>query len=143
MEHVNDDQETLREANNGFYRALEALDLAALEALWLHEGWVRCVHPGWDVLVGWDAVKESYEEIVAGTRWMRVTPTAVDMVLFGDIGMVACTENITSASEGDVGLAVAQATNLFKKTEAGWRLFHHHASPAPVYVTQPFSGTIQ
>ena len=77
MEGVNDDREALREANNRFYRALEVLDLEALDALWLHEGWVRCVHPGWDVLVGWEAVRESYEQIVAGTRWMRVTPTAV------------------------------------------------------------------
>jgi ketosteroid isomerase-like protein len=143
MEGVNDDRESLREANNGFYRALEVLDLEALDALWLHEGWVRCVHPGWDVLVGWEAVKESYEQIVAGTRWMRVTPTAVQLLVFGDVGLVACTENITSASGGDVGLAVAQATNLFKKVAGEWRLFHHHASPAPVYVTQPFSGTVQ
>jgi ketosteroid isomerase-like protein len=140
---VTDERETLREANNGFYRALEVLDLEALDALWLHEGWVRCVHPGWDVLVGWEAVKESYEQIVAGTRWMRVTPTAVQLQVFGDVGLVACTENITSASGGEVGLAVAQATNLFKKVGGEWRLFHHHASPAPVYVTQPFSGTVQ
>ena len=69
---------TLR-ANDAFYRALEKLDLAAMDALWLHEAWVRCVHPGWDALVGWPGVRRSFEQIFAGTRWLHVTPTAIDV----------------------------------------------------------------
>lgn len=133
----------LRAANERFYRALEELDLEEMERIWLHEPWVRCVHPGWDVLVGWSRVRESLEQIFAGTGWMRVTPTECDIHVFGEIGMVACAENITASRDSDVGVAVAQATNLFRRTPEGWRMFHHHASPAPVRVTQPFSGTIQ
>lgn len=133
----------LRAVNERFYRALEELDLEEMDRLWLHEPWVRCIHPGWDVLVGWDRVRESLEQIFAGTGWMRVTPTECDIHVFGDVGMVACAENITASRDSDVGVAVAQATNLFRRTAAGWRMFHHHASPAPVRVTQPFSGTIQ
>jgi ketosteroid isomerase-like protein len=135
--------EDLRAANERFYRALEELDLDEMERIWLHEPWVRCIHPGWDVLVGWGRVRESLEQIFAGTGWMRVTPTECDVHVFGDVGMVACAENITASRDSDVGVAVAQATNLFRRTPEGWRMFHHHASPAPVRVTQPFSGTIQ
>jgi len=135
--------EELRAVNERFYRALEELDLAEMDLLWLHEPWVRCIHPGWDVLVGWDRVRASLEQIFAGTGWMRVTPTECDIHIFGDVGMVACAENITASRNTDVGVAVAQATNLFRRTPEGWRMFHHHASPAPVHVTQPFSGTIQ
>lgn len=133
----------LRAANERFYRALEELDLEEMERIWLHEPWVRCVHPGWDVLVGWSRVRESLAQIFAGTGWMRVTPTECDIHVFGEVGMVACAENITASRDSDVGVAVAQATNLFRRTPEGWRMFHHHASPAPVRVTQPFSGTIQ
>lgn len=138
-----DDPDELREVNQRFYRALETLDLRAMDGLWVHEPWVRCVHPGWDALVGWDSVRRSWEQIFANTGWLRVTPTSVDVLLFGDIGLVACSENITAKSEGDVGLAVAHATNLYLRTAEGWRMFHHHSSPAPVQVTQPFSGTVQ
>jgi ketosteroid isomerase-like protein len=137
------DVDELRAVNERFYRALEELDLAEMDQLWLHEPWVRCVHPGWDVLVGWGRVRESLEQIFAGTGWMRVTPTECDIHVFGDVGMVACAENITASRDSDVGVAVAQATNLFRRTPEGWRMIHHHASPAPVHVTQPFSGTIQ
>jgi hypothetical protein len=32
---------------------------------------------------------------------------------------------------------------VFLRTAEGWRLIHHHASSAPVHVTQPFSGIVQ
>jgi ketosteroid isomerase-like protein len=138
---VSDDVTALHSVNESFYHALESLDLEAMEKLWSHEDWVRCVHPGQEVIVGWTDVRRSWQEIFASTRWMRVTPTSVAVQVLGPVGLVACSENITAASEGDVGLAVAQATNLFQRTDAGWRLVLHHASPAPVHLTSPETGS--
>jgi ketosteroid isomerase-like protein len=112
---MRDDLKALQEANDRFYRALEGLDLPAMERLWLHDGWVRCIHPGWDVVEGWEAVRRSFEQIFEGTRWIRVTPTAIQIDVFGDVGIVACAENITAAQDSDVGVAVAQATNIFRR----------------------------
>jgi ketosteroid isomerase-like protein len=136
-------QRSLIEANDTFYRALESHDLDTMEALWLHERWVRCVHPGRDALVGWPAVRRSFEEILARTRWFHVTPTSIDVLVFGEIGVIACVENITTEDEDELGMTVAQATNIFRLTGGGWRMMHHHASPAPVHVTQAFDGTVQ
>lgn len=133
----------LREANERFYRALEALDLAAMERVWLPGPEVRCIHPGSEALVGWRVVRAAFAQIFANTRWMRVQPTDVRLQVIGEVGLVACAENITATMDDDVGVAVAQATNLFRHTPDGWRMILHHASPAPVTVTQPFSGTVQ
>ena len=120
------ESDALREVNAAFYHAVEELDLEAMDRVWLHESWVRCIHPGWDLLVGWEVVRQSWQQIFSGTSWIRVIPTSVDVRVLGD-----------------VGVAVAQATNLFLRTDQGWLLIHHHSSPAPVSVTQPFSGTVQ
>jgi ketosteroid isomerase-like protein len=133
----------LGEANERFYRALEALDLPAMERVWLRDDDVRCIHPGSEALVGWPAVREAWAQIFASTRWMRVQPTDVRLQVIGEVGIVACAENITATQDGDVGVAVAQATNVFRYSADGWRMILHHASPAPVTVTQPFSGTVQ
>jgi ketosteroid isomerase-like protein len=137
------DRETVRRLNERFYHALENLDLPAMEAVWAREGGVACVHPGWAILVGWDAVRRSFEQIFASTTWMRVTATAARIDIVGDIALVSCAENITSKSGDDVNLAVAQATNIFHRTPLGWKMLHHHASPAPVEVTHPFTGIVQ
>lgn len=136
-------RDSLVAANASFYRALETLDIEAMERLWVHDGWVRCVHPGRDALVGWPSVRASFEEIFAATEWIRVTPTAIDVLVFGELGVIACVENLTAKDEHDVGVAAAQATNIFRLTDFGWRMMHHHASSAPMHVTQAYDGRIQ
>ena len=133
----------LGEANERFYRALESLDLAAMERVWMQSQDVRCIHPGSEALVGWTDVRRAWEQIFENTRWIRVQPTDVRLQVIGEVGLVACAENITATQDDDVGVAVAQATNVFRRTVDGWRMILHHASPAPVTVTQPFSGTVQ
>jgi len=134
--------EELREANARFYSALERLDMTAMDALWLQSDEVFCVHPGWDALVGWEDVRRAWERIFANTGWLRVTPTEVRARVLGELGVVTCAESISTHEGDEVGIAAARTTNLFRRTPEGWRLFHHHASPAPVEVP-PLGGTPQ
>jgi ketosteroid isomerase-like protein len=130
----------LQTANESFYEALEALDLEAMDRVWLHEDWVRCIHPGWETIVGWPLVRRSWEQIFLNTGWMRVATTDVETRDLGELGLVTCAENISIRSQGEIGLAVAMATNLFKRTPDGWRLVLHQASPSPVQVAAPAGG---
>lgn len=140
---VESDRVELLGANNSFYQSLEAFDLGAMKALWFRGQGVRCIHPGWEAIHGYDAVIESWDQVFKSTGWMRVTPTDVATWRLGELGLVYCAENITAKHEGEVGVAVTMATNVFRQTEEGWRMIVHHASPAPVEITQPFNGTLQ
>jgi ketosteroid isomerase-like protein len=137
------DRDELLAANDAFYAALTRCNLKEMEAVWLHEPWVRCVHPGWDVLVGWDAIRASFQRIFDHSRFFEVVATEVSARAMGEIGIVTCSENITSSEDGDVGVGAAQATNLYRRTPDGWRMIVHHSSPAPVNVTAGFAGGVQ
>ncbi len=123
-----DDEAQLIEANAGFYRAFESLDLAEMDRVWAHTDYVRCVHPGWCLLVGWEAVQQSWDAIFKGTREMRFSIEDVRAHVDADFGWVTCTENILSHARGQVAVTALLATNLFERRGGDWLMVHHHAS---------------
>ncbi|GAA4797830.1 nuclear transport factor 2 family protein [Streptomyces ziwulingensis] len=146
------DVEKVEAANTSFYAALEQGDFELLSALWLspsdvdvdetyHDpadaGVISCVHPGWPVLSGRGEVLRSYALIMANTDYIQFFLTDTHVSVTGDTALVTCTENILSGgpapAEGDeLGPLLGQlvvATNVFRRTAAGWKLWSHHASP--------------
>lgn len=125
---VSDLQTEVEAANARFYRAFEALDLARMEALWAHGDHVGCVHPGWPLLTGWPAVRDSWGTIFANTEEMRFTISDVRVVASREIAVVTCTENILSEVGGRIAVTSLLATNVFEASREGWRVILHHAS---------------
>jgi limonene-1,2-epoxide hydrolase len=122
------DEAELEAANARFYRAFETLDLAEMDKVWAHRDYVKCVHPGWPLVVGWEAVRQSWETIFANTAEMRFTITDVAVVGREEMAWVTCTENILSQVRGRVSVTSVLATNVFERASDGWRLALHHAS---------------
>ena len=123
------DRDAVLEANAAFYAAFESLDLKRMEEVWLREPYIKCVHPGWGILVGWGPVMESWERIFSGTLEMRFTLTGVQAEVCGDLAWVVLTENIDSRHRDRKVEAHVQATNLFERRDGRWFLVHHHGSP--------------
>lgn len=152
MSAARTDVEAVELANTTFYETLERGDFDELSALWLtpadlgvdeeyHDpadvGVVSCVHPGWPVLTGRGEVLRSYALIMANTDYIQFFLTDVRVSVTGDTALVSCTENILSGGPApgggdELGPLVGQlvvATNVFRRTPDGWKLWSHHASP--------------
>ncbi|MFE0101428.1 nuclear transport factor 2 family protein [Streptomyces sp. NPDC059009] len=137
------DAEQVETANTAFYEALERGDFDAVSGLWLEDGEyhedaeISCVHPGWPVLTGRGEVLRSYALIMANTEYIQFFLTDVHIGVAGDTALVTCTENILSGGPApeageELGPLVGQlvvATNVFRRTSEGWKLWSHHASP--------------
>ncbi|HEY4682244.1 MAG TPA: nuclear transport factor 2 family protein [Candidatus Acidoferrales bacterium] len=130
-----EDEEKVREANRRFYLALEGLDLERMDRVWLHDDSVKCVHPGWELLSGWEEVRESWARIFENTGRMQVIISNVEVQMLGDVAWVVCNEKITSTTDKGFDTALIQATNIFVRRGENWLMIHHHASPIPV--TEP------
>jgi len=120
--------EQVAEANARFYRAFETLDLPVMETVWAHGEHVRCVHPGWPLLVGWAMVRASWETIFTHTGEIRFTLADVRPSSHGDLAWVTCTEHILTEHEDRIAVTAVLATNLFERDGDRWRMIHHHAS---------------
>ena len=122
------DQLQVLEVNANFYRAFESLDIQRMAAVWARGDHVKCIHPAWSMLSGWEAVKASWAMIFSNTKEIRFTLTDVRAQIRGALAWVALTENLLSQVQQDVTATTLLSTNIYEKTNGIWQMVHHHAS---------------
>jgi len=111
-------------ANEAFYAAFAARDMSAMEALWASGMEVTCIHPGWNVLNGRDAILESWDAILTNPVQPRIITAGAQARLLGDTAIVTCRELVAATP--------LTATNVFVRERGRWRLVHHQSG----FVTQ-------
>jgi ketosteroid isomerase-like protein len=129
--------ESVNDANRRFYEVFERLDIKGMEGIWLREDYIKCVHPGWALLSGWDAVMDSWRRIFENTEQMSFTLTSVETRVGGDLAWVTLYENLNSTLQGRASDAVILTTNLFERRPDGWFMIHHHGSPVMMQAPDP------
>lgn len=131
--------EVLRQ-NEAFYAAFEAMDLDRMSRCWAGTERDTCVHPGWEFLVGWPAVRESWRAIFAGMSFARFEAEVIGVSVSGDVAWVSCVENMMMIVQGVTAHSQVAATNIFHRRGGRWRMVLHHGSPMAHSVTAEDSG---
>jgi ketosteroid isomerase-like protein len=120
-------------ANEQFYAAFESADFDAMQAVWADDDGVVCVHPASAPIRGRSAVMRSWLALMASAPYIQFFLTDVEASVAGELASVTCTENVLSAgADTPIGVFAggrAVASNVFRRTPDGWRLWIHHASP--------------
>ena len=120
---------TALDVENAFYEALERSDVDALMALWADDEEIVCIHPGGPRLVGFDAVRAAWQEVLSnGSLSIHVVSRTVMANLSSAVHHVI--EQVEVQVRGEMQRVNVAATNVFFKTPTGWKLVAHHASPA-------------
>ena len=114
------EEQSVLAANEAFYAAFARRDANAMDALWARRAPVACIHPGWQSLVGRDAVMASWRGIFSGPT-PTITCSEPTVHLLGASAFVVCLEDIPD------GRLIA--TNIFVREEDQWLLVHHQAGP--------------
>lgn len=126
------DTERVREINDRFYAAMNSLDISEMDKVWMDDTVAVCVHPGREAITGYERIRESWLMIFAATDSMMIASTNELITVAGEIAWVACTETISIMTDEGLAAAAAQATNIFRRRNDGWRMILHHASPVPL-----------
>jgi len=118
-------------ADRAFYRCFERLDIAAMEALWLRDDRVRCIHPGGEVLLGYEQVMASWRAILGGNASLRFELVDPSIEVVGDLAWASHVERISSGDEEPEHASVSEAaaTNVYQLRDGEWKMVVHHASP--------------
>lgn len=115
--------------NARFYEAFEQKNLDGMNDVWSHKDHVMCVHPGWNALVGWKDVRQSWERIFTNDMAMKFSLRNVRARVLNNIAIVILEEEVTFVSGPLAQTRSIIATNIFEHEAGRWRMIHHHGSP--------------
>ena len=120
------------EANNGYYAALSALDMAAMGNVWAHEDYVSQVGPrNATPLTGWTTIQPYLAKTWANFSELKVKPVEPRARVNGNVGWVIGQEEVGSTSRLKNGTPISSrptiVTNIFEKHGDKWLLVSHHA----------------
>ena len=121
---------TSQDAEAAFYEAFTKSDLEAMMAVWGDDDEIYCVHPNGARITGVERVRESWRQIFASGQTLRFQLRDQQYVQGMMLSVHSVYEYITVAGEPRPRGPVI-ATNVYLRTERGWRMVAHHASPAP------------
>lgn len=120
--------------NADFYRAFSARDYQGMTRLWSSSAPVSCIHPGWGMLIGIEAVMKSWREVLANPQSPAVECRQARDFVDGAWGYVLCHEVL---DEG-----VLMATNIFRRENRRWRMVHHQSGPVAMPPAAPPAGGV-
>jgi len=121
---------TPQDAESAFYEAITSADLEGMMAIWADDDDIYCVHPNGARIAGVERVRESWRQIFASGQTLRFQLREQQYVQGMIMSVHSVYEFITVAGESRPRGPVI-ATNVYLRTERGWRMVAHHASPVP------------
>ena len=123
------DKEKVLAANQAFYAAFSSRDIKSMNLLWWQGTSSVCIHPGGDVLLGWENIQESWESIFRNTNSFEIDVEVVKIELDRSLAYVIVREMVLQSSRDRKVKAPSIATNIFQKMAQKWYLVSHHGSP--------------
>ena len=103
-----------QDAALAFYQAFEARDLDAMMVAWADDEDIVCVHPGGTRLVGYDAVRSSWEQMFRSDTRLAFRLDEIVVIETVGLAMQSAMEYVHTADGKQRGTAIA--TNVFLRT---------------------------
>jgi ketosteroid isomerase-like protein len=119
-----------QEAEAAFYDAFGKSDLEAMMSVWADDDEIYCIHPAGPRISGVANVRESWRRLFTNGQSLSFQLRARHEVHGMMIAIHSVYEQITVVGEGPARNPML-ATNIYLRTDQGWRMVAHHASPAP------------
>ncbi len=141
---MNEVKEKIQKINKRFYEAIRTANLSMMEDLWAKTSDVKCIHPGWPIIRGWEQIRESWQTIfdTGGFASIEISNVYIDVNDDGS-AWLNCTEKISYIIKNRMIITVAQTTNIFESKEEQWNIVLHHSSPMPIPRSEFSTETIQ
>jgi ketosteroid isomerase-like protein len=125
----------VHKASDQFYAALNRLfngNADSMEGIWSHNSSVTALHPIGGRLVGWDKVRESYQDVAQIAEEGQVKLDDQIIQVIGDIAYEVGVEHGQAIFAGYQVVLDYRVTNIYRCEADGWKIVHRHTDISPV-----------
>ena len=123
------DRDVIVATNKAFYHAFSHRNLQEMTSLWWQGSTSLCIHPGGQVILGWEEIRASWDSIFRHTDSLEIDIEIIKIEVDQALSYVVVGETVLQSSRGRKIKAQSIATNTFQKMAQKWYLVHHHGSP--------------
>lgn len=119
----------VRKASEQFYAALGQMlngNAAPLADIWSHSPAVTTMHPIGGQEVGWDKVRESWEQVARVSSKGEVRLADQRIQAAGDIAYETGIERGRFSVAGEPVTIEHRVTNVYRRDGGAWKIVHHH-----------------
>lgn len=127
-------EDEVREASKQFYAALNRMlngDAAPLADIWSHSAAVTTMHPIGGRQIGWDQVRESWEQLAPIATGGQVELRDQIIQVAGDLAYELGIEQGQAKLAGEQITIEHRVTNIYRREAGGWKTVHHHTDVSP------------
>jgi ketosteroid isomerase-like protein len=130
-------EDEVRKASTQFYAALSRMlngDAQPLSDIWSHGPTVTTMHPIGGRQVGWNEVRESWEQVAQGASDGKVQLKDQLIRIVGDVAYEVGVEYPEFKLGGEKVSGQIRVTNIYQREAGEWKMIHHHTDLAVAMV---------
>jgi ketosteroid isomerase-like protein len=127
-------EDEVRKASEQFYAAVSRMikgDAGSLSGIWSHSATATAMHPIGGRQVGWDKVKESFQQVagIASEGWVKLNDQMIQVN--GDMAYELGVEEGRATLAGQQVTLDMRVTNIYSREAGSWKIVHHHTDLSP------------
>jgi ketosteroid isomerase-like protein len=127
-------EDEVRKASEQFYAALNDMangDASPMSDIWSHEAVVTAMHPIGGRQVGWDEVRESFQQVaqIASEGRVRLDDQMIQVTV--DQAYETGSERGQAKFAGQPVDLDHRVTNIYRREAGSWKIVHHHTDVSP------------
>lgn len=124
----------VRKASEQFYAAVNRMangDAGSLSDIWSHSAAATAMHPIGGRQVGWDKVRESFQQVAQIASEGRVKLDDQIIQVTGDLAYELGVERGQATLAGQQVTLDQRVTNIYRREAGSWKIVHHHTDVSP------------
>jgi uncharacterized protein (TIGR02246 family) len=120
---------TPQDAEDAYYDAIDEKDLSAMMSVWEESEQILCLLPMMPLLQGRANIRQAWKPMLGGELQLEMEVKHLEWIEGDKLAIHLVEEHVKVP--GQPQTQIVYATNVYRRSEDGWRILMHQNAPTP------------